>query len=154
MANVVFTNPQELLTATDKDLGYSQWLTIDQERIDTFAAATGDHQWIHVDPEKAAKGPFGACIAHGYLSMSLVNLFLPQLLKVEKMAMGINYGVNRVRFPAPVIVNSKIRGGGKVMSAEDLGNKTVQATYVVTIEIDKQPKPACVAEVIARYVGE
>ena len=106
----VFNEPADLKDAIGKHLGYSEWLEVTQERIDTFADATGDHQWIHVDPERAKSGPFGATIAHGYLTLSLVSMFLPQMIRVENISMGVNYGCNKVRFPAPVPVGSKIRG--------------------------------------------
>ena len=99
-----FETPAELLKAVGRHLGTSDWLEITQDRIDKFAEATGDHQWIHVDPERAKAGPFGACIAHGYLTQSLVNLFLPQIVEVHGISMGVNYGADRVRFPAPVPV--------------------------------------------------
>ena len=100
----VFNTPAELKAAVGKHLGSSDWLTITQERINQFADATGDHQWIHVDPERAKTGPFGACIAHGYLTLSLVNMFLPQIVDVRGVRMGVNYGCDKVRFPAPVKV--------------------------------------------------
>ena len=106
----VFKHPSELLQAEGKQLGASDWLTVDQDRINLFADATGDHQWIHVDPEKAKTGPFGATIAHGYLSLSLVNLFLPQIVDVQGISMGVNYGCDKVRFPAPAKVGSRLRG--------------------------------------------
>ena len=102
----VFKTPQELLDASGADLGVTDWLEITQERINLFAEATGDHQWIHTNPEKAKNGPFGTTIAHGYLTLSLTNLFLPDLLQVTEISMGINYGVNKIRFPQPVPVNS------------------------------------------------
>ncbi|MFP6623265.1 MAG: MaoC family dehydratase, partial [Myxococcota bacterium] len=114
----LFETPAELQNSIGEHLGYSDWLTITQARIDLFAEATGDHQWIHVEPERAKEGPFGACIAHGYLTQSLVNYFLPQIVEVRGIAMGINYGSDRVRFPAPVPVGSRIRGGGELISAE------------------------------------
>ena len=101
MAPTVFEGIDELRGAVGAELGATDWLVVDQDRIDTFAEATGDHQWIHVDPERAAKGPFGSTIAHGYLTLALTNLFLPQLLEVRDVSMGVNYGVDKVRFPAP-----------------------------------------------------
>ena len=103
----VFGTPAELKAAEGQHLGYSDWLEITQDRIDKFADATGDHQWIHVDPERAKDGPFGACIAHGYLTQSLVNMFLPQIVEVRGISMGVNYGADKVRFPAPVPVGSR-----------------------------------------------
>ncbi len=105
----IFTSPAELKAAVGERLGYTNWLEVDQKRIDLFAEATGDHQWIHVDPEKAAAGPFGTTIAHGYLTLSLLPLFGPQLMAVEGVKMGVNYGTNKVRFPAPVPVGSRLR---------------------------------------------
>lgn len=149
-ANHLFDNAESLLQASGLDLGHSQWLTITQERIDCFAEATGDFQWIHVDPVKAADGPFGACIAHGYLTLSLVNLFLPQLIEVGNLKMGVNYGCDKVRFPAPVPVGSRIRGHGQVIATETV-KAAVQATVRVTVEIEGQSRPACVIDTISRY---
>ena len=146
----VFESPDELLGAVGAHLGYSDWLETSQERIDQFADATGDHQWIHVDPERARQGPFGACIAHGYLTMSLVNLFLPQIVEVRGISMGVNYGANKLRFPAPVPVGSKLRGGAELIGAEQVKGG-VQATVRVTVEIEGSEKPACVIETISRY---
>src|SRR6478735_10869998 len=112
----IFTSAQELRDGVGQELGHSDWLEIEQKRIDQFAEATGDHQWIHVDPERAAAGPFGTTIAHGYLTLSLANLFLPDLLTVETFSMGVNAGLDKVRFPAPVPVGSLIRGVGEVVS--------------------------------------
>src|SRR5690606_25848504 len=116
----VFDNADAMLAAVGQTLGESEWLTIDQERINLFADATGDHQWIHVDPAKAATGPFGATVAHGYLTLSLVNLFLPQIVRVEGARMGVNYGCDRARFPAAVTVGSRVRGVGELSKAEPL----------------------------------
>lgn len=146
----VFSSAQALLAAEGLDLGVTEWLTIDQRRIDLFAEATGDHQWIHVDPVRAAEGPFGACIAHGYLTQSLANLFMPQLLRVENMAMGVNYGCDRVRFPAPVKVDSRVRGAGTILRAEQLAD-AVQLVVRITVEIEGQTRPGCVVDTISRY---
>ena len=124
-----------------------------QDRIDKFADATGDQQWIHVDPERAKQGPFGACIAHGYLTLALVNLFLPQILEVRGISMGVNYGSDRLRFPAPVPVGSRIRGGGELIQVEEVKGG-VQATIRVTVEVEGQDRPACVVETISRYYPE
>ena len=132
-------------------LGYSDWLEITQDRIDKFADATGDHQWIHVDPERAKKGPFGACIAHGYLTMSLVNMFLPQIVVVKEISMGVNYGADKLRFPAPVPVGSRIRGGGELVKVEEVKGGGVQTTVRVTIEIEGSDRPGCVIETISRF---
>ena len=132
------------------ELGPTDWVTIDQQRIDLFAEATGDHQWIHVDPERAKDGPFGTTIAHGYLTLSLVNLFLPDLVTVDDASMGVNVGLGKVRFPAPVPSGSRIRGRGEVVSAEQIG-EGVQVVVRVTVEIEGGDKPACVAETISRF---
>ncbi len=146
----VFESPEELKRAVGRHLGYSDWLEITQERIDQFAEATGDHQWIHVDPERARSGPFGACIAHGYLTLSLVNHFLPQIVEVRGISMGVNYGADRIRFPAPVPVGSKIRGGAELIEATDVKG-CVQAKVRVTVDIEGSERPACVIDTISRY---
>ena len=147
----VFQNPGELEKAVGQHLGYSDWLEITQDRIDKFADATGDHQWIHVDPERAKDGPFGACIAHGYLTQSLVNYFLPQIVEVQNISMGVNYGADRLRFPAPVPVGSRIRGGGELVAVEATKDGGVQATVRVTVEIEGGDRPGCVIDTISRY---
>lgn len=148
----VFAKPDDLLGAVGNDLGVSDWLTIEQDRINLFADATGDHQWIHVDPEKAAEGPFGAPIAHGYLTLSITNYFLPQILSVEQISMGINYGLNKVRFPQPVVVGSRIRASG-VLTAVDEIPGGVQAVVTITVEIEGAPKPACIVESVSRFLA-
>ena len=149
----VFNTPADLKSAEGQHLGYSDWLEIDQARIDKFADATGDHQWIHVDPERAKKGPFGACIAHGYLTQSLVNMFLPQIVVVKEISMGVNYGADRLRFPAPVPVGSRIRAGGELMKVEDVKGG-VQTTVRVTVEIEGGDRPGCVIDTISRFYPE
>ena len=150
----IFETPNELEGAVGQHLGYSDWLTIAQERIDLFADATGDHQWIHVDPAKAKDGPFGRCIAHGYLTQSLVNYFLPQIVEVRGISMGVNYGADRLRFPAPVPVGSKIRGGAELIGVEHTKDGGVQATIRVTVEIEGGDRPGCVIDTISRYYPE
>ena len=150
MANQIFTNREQLLNATGTILGETDWLSVEQSRIDMFAEATEDHQWIHVDPVKAAAGPFGACIAHGYLTLSLVNYFLPQLMEVQNISMGVNYGCDKLRFPNIVKAGSKIRGTGEIVSAEAVKG-SVQVITRVTIEVEGEQRPACVAETISRY---
>ena len=151
----VFDSAASVLAAVGKDLGSSDWLVMTQARIDQFADATGDHQWIHVDPVRAAQGPFGACIAHGYLTQSLASFFLPQLVHYERLAMGVNYGCDRVRFPAPVKVGARIRGHGQVLAVEALKDGGVQATIRVTVDIDGGDKPGCVVDTISRlYFNE
>ncbi|MGR5237679.1 MaoC family dehydratase [Vibrio alfacsensis] len=150
MSNVTITNPEQLLSLEGKTLGTTEWLTISQQRINLFAEATNDHQWIHVDEEKAAKGPFGACIAHGYLTLSLASDFLFQLIDIQNLAMGVNYGCNKIRFPAPVPVGSQIRGRGDVISVEKIG-EAYQAVIRITIEIEGSERPGCVVDTISRY---
>ncbi len=149
----VFESPRDLAKAVGQQLGHSDWLEITQERIDQFAEATGDHQWIHVDPERARQGPFGATIAHGYLTQSLVNLFLPQIVEVRGISMGVNYGADRLRFPAPVPVGSRIRGSAELLEVEEIKG-TVQAKIRVTVEIEGSDRPACVIDTISRYYPE
>ena len=148
----IFQHPSELAAAVGQHLGYSDWLEITQERVDRFADATGDHQWIHVDPERAKHGPFGGTIAHGYLTMSLVNLFLPQILEVRGIAMGVNYGADRLRFPAAVRVGARVRGGGELLLVEEVKGGAVQATVRVTVEIEGNDRPGCVVETISRFI--
>jgi acyl dehydratase len=147
----IFENLDEVTAAVGNHLGYSDWITIDQARIDLFADATGDHQWIHVDPEQAKAGPYGATIAHGYLTLSLTNLFLPQIVDVRGISLGINYGVNKVRFPSPVLVGSRVRGGAELAAVEEIPGG-VQATIRITVEIEGADKPACVVESVTRYL--
>lgn len=138
--------------AAGTTLGVSDWLEITQNRIDAFADATGDHQWIHVDPDRAAaESPFGTTIAHGYLTLSLTNFFLPQIVDVRGFAMGLNYGTNKVRFPAPVPAGSKLRARADLTDVTDIPGG-VQTTMTVTVEIDGQDKPACVVDVLSRFL--
>jgi len=146
-----FDSADALRDAVGRSLGPSAWLRIDQPRIDLFADATDDHQWIHVDVERAKQGPFGAPIAHGYLTLSLVNHFLPQLLSVPTARMGVNYGCNKVRFPAPVLVGSRIRATGEIVEVEPIQDG-VQVVVRVHIEIEGAGKPACVADTVSRFV--
>ena len=134
-------------------LGYSEYMTISQERVNQFAEATGDHQWIHVDPERAAKGPFGAPIAHGYLTLSISNLFLPEIVEVQGFSAGVNYGTDKVRFPSPVKVGSRIRGGAELTAVTEVKGG-LQTTIVIIIEIEGSTKPACVIESISRWLTD
>ncbi|MDQ1445238.1 MAG: hypothetical protein QOI20_1702 [Acidimicrobiaceae bacterium] len=132
-------------------LGYSDWHEVTQDQVNLFADATGDHQWIHVDPERAKKeSPFGGPIAHGYLTISLAPLLLPQVVQVRGISMGVNYGINKLRFPAPVPVGSKLRAGATLSSVEEIAGGA-QVTMDITFEVDGQDKPACVAQVVYRY---
>ncbi|WP_031088026.1 MaoC family dehydratase [Streptomyces sp. NRRL WC-3549] len=146
----IFTSAQELREAVGEELGHSDWLEIEQQRIDRFAEATGDHQWIHVDPERAAAGPFGTTIAHGYLTLSLLPALVPQVLRVEGAKMGINYGTDKVRFPSPVPVGSRLRATAVLKNVEEAGGG-VQVTALVTVEREGGDKPVCVAESVSRY---
>ncbi|MES2092220.1 MAG: MaoC family dehydratase [Actinomycetota bacterium] len=147
-----FANPAALLDAVGSDLGTTQWLELDQHRIDSFALATGDEQWIHVDPERAAAGPFGATIAHGYLTLSLLAPFTAQLLDVREVAMAVNYGLDRVRFLHPVRSGSRVRASGSVTSAEAVG-LGVRVGVRMTVEIDGVSKPALVADTIVLFAA-
>jgi len=140
-----FNSISELTAAIGEDLGYGDWLEVTQERIDAFADATGDHQWIHVDPERAKDGPFGATIAHGYLTLSLLPLLAGDIFTVNGPKLVINYGLNKVRFPSPVKVGSRIRANAEIVSIDD---SPAGVTMVVrsTVQIDGVEKPACVAE--------
>ncbi|MET9381153.1 MaoC family dehydratase [Streptomyces sp. NPDC002928] len=140
----------ELKKLADSDLGTSEWIDVTQERIDTFADATGDHQWIHVDPERAKEGPFGAPIAHGYLTLSLFIPLFTELLDVQGVTTKVNYGLNKVRFPSPVKVGSRIRLIGKLVEVEDVPGG-VQITVDGTIEIEGAPKPAAVLQSLSRF---
>jgi len=147
---LVVDRPADLLGLDGTDLGTTDWVALEQDRVDLFADATGDHQWIHVDPERAKDGPFGTTIAHGYLTLSLANLFLPQLMTVENCSMGVNVGADRVRFPSPVRVGSNIRGRGEITSVSEAGGG-VQAVVRVTIEIEGEEKPGCVIDTVSRF---
>lgn len=150
----IFHSPRDLQGKDGLQLAPSEWLTIDQSRIDDFARVTGDFQWIHVDPERAKSGPFGATIAHGYLTLSLVNLFLPQMIEVRGVSSGINIGADRVRFLAPVLVGSRIRGTGMIVGAEEVKGSAVQVVVRVTVEIEGHDRPACVVDTISRFLPE
>ena len=149
MAPRIIDGPDELKALVGEHLGYSDWLEITQERVNQFADATGDHQWIHVDVERAKAGPFGGPIAHGYLTLSLGPVLYPQVVQVRGFSMGVNYGANKVRFPSPVPVGSKVRLGVKLAGVEDIAGG-VQLTMEFTFEVEGAPKPSCVAEIIFR----
>lgn len=140
----------ELKAVVGEHLGYSEWQVVTQEQINAFADATGDHQWIHIDAERAKEGPFGTTIAHGYLTLSLLPSLLPQVLQVSGVAMGVNYGANKVRFPAPVPSGSKIRLGAVISSVTDVKGG-VQVQVDTTIEVEGASKPSLVAQTLFNY---
>lgn len=141
----------ELASLAGQEVALSDWITITQEQVNLFAQATGDHQWIHVDVERAKGGPFGAPIAHGYLTLSLLPQFFLSSIKVVETRMGVNYGLNKVRFPAPVPVGSRLRAHMKLIKCEPIDQNGVQVTWEVTVEREGGAKPVCVAESMARY---
>lgn len=142
-----FETIADLKAAVGQELGTSDWVTVTQEKINLFADATGDHQWIHVDPEAAAKGPFGKPIAHGYLTLSLLPVFTGQIYAVKSAVMGVNYGANKVRFPHPVPVDSRVRATATLKETQDIAIGT-QIVLTVVVEIDGVAKPACIADVV------
>ncbi|MEI7505487.1 MAG: MaoC family dehydratase [Actinomycetes bacterium] len=145
----VITGVDGLKAAIGEHLGYSEYFDVSQERVNQFAEATGDHQWIHVDVERAKSGPFGGPIAHGYLTLSLGPMLYPTVVRIEGFSMGVNYGANKIRFPSPVPVGSKIRLGVKLLEVEEIANG-VQMTMEFTFECQGASKPSCVAEIIFR----
>ena len=145
-----FGSVEELAAAVEQ-VETSDWITIDQERVNLFADATDDHQWIHVDPERAAHGPFGGTIAHGYLSLALLPALASGRFRVDGMVMGINYGLDKVRFPHPVPVGSRVRAHSEIVSVEEVA-QGVRVKLLITVEIDGVDKPAAVAESISLYV--
>ena len=150
MAVRVFRSPDDVASAVGEELGHSDWLEITQERIDAFADATGDHQWIHVDPQRAARGPFGRTVAHGYLTLSLLPHWTFGLMHVEDASAAINYGLNKVRFPAPVPVGSRLRASYRIVDVSEVAGG-VQVTTAATVEREGSDKPVCVAETVSRY---
>ncbi|MFO6452425.1 MaoC family dehydratase [Aeromicrobium sp. LTX1] len=146
----VFSGPEELQAAVGEEIGVSEWLEITQERVNLFADATGDHQWIHTDPEAAAEGPFGTTIAHGYLTLSLMVPFMLEVYRVENRKHAVNYGLNKVRFTSPVPVGSRLRGRLSLANAEEVKGGGLQLTWAVTIEREGEDRPACIAENITR----
>jgi acyl dehydratase len=141
----------EIKALAGRDLGSSGWLEITQERVDTFADATNDHQWIHVDPERAATGPFGGTIAHGYLTLSLLIPLFNEVLDIQGVSMSINYGLEKVRFPTPVPVGGKVRLAVKVASVLDVSGDGVQMVVDFVVELEGSAKPACVAQAVYRH---
>ena len=145
-----FQTLAELATHVGQEVGTSDWITVTQQQVNLFAEATGDHQWIHVDAEKAAAGPFGATIAHGFLTLSLLPRFFDSSFEITSSRMGVNYGLNKVRFTAPVPVGSKLRGRMKLLSCEPIADGGMQMAWQVTVEREGADKPACVAESLSR----
>jgi acyl dehydratase len=140
----------DLPSKVGEHIGYSGWHPVTQEQVNLFADATGDHQWIHVDPERAKSGPFGGPIAHGYLTLSLIPALLPEVLAVSGITMGVNYGTNKVRFPSPIPVGSELRLGLTLAAVEEVQGG-VQVTLDVVLEVKDAPKPSCAAQVVFRY---
>ncbi len=148
---VVIDGPDALVAAVGSTLGVSDWLEVDQARVDLFADATGDHQWIHTDPDRAAGGPYGGTIAHGYLTLSLTNWFLPRVVEVRGFSAGVNYGVDRVRFPAAVPVGSRLRATVELLAADEVPGG-LQTTMRITVECDATDRPVCVVDALSRWL--
>ena len=152
-----FNSIEELESLVGEEVAVSDWVTVDQERINRFADATGDHQWIHVDPARAAAGPFGTTVAHGFLTLSLLPLLTAQAIVVHNTKMGVNYGLNKVRFPAPVPVDSRLRGRFRLVQIDRreplMGVPGAQVVWEVTIEREGSAKPVCVAQSVSRRYG-
>ncbi len=149
----IFRSYSELAACVGQEVAVTDWITITQERIDQFAQATGDHQWIHTDPARAAAGPFGATVAHGFLTLSLLAPFFEQAFAIEGARMGINYGLDRVRFPAPVPVDSRLRARLTLRALEPVPPDGVQMAWQVVVEREGGDKPVCIAESLARSYG-
>ena len=147
----VFSDLAEFVAAKGEHLGYSDWHEITQEQVNLFADATGDHQWIHVDIERAKAGPFGGPIAHGYLTLSLIPMLSQEIYRLDGLRMGVNYGSNKVRFPNPVLVGARVRAGAELLDITEVA-QGMQAVTQFTVEIENQPKPACVAEIVSRFI--
>ena len=145
-----FENLSDLLALVGQDVAQSDWLTITQEQVNLFAQATGDHQWIHVDVERAKAGPFGAPIAHGFLTLSLLPTFFETALEIRNTRMGVNYGLNKVRFTSPVPVGSRLRARMKLLACDPIDQDGMQMTWQVTVEREGSDKPACIAESLTR----
>lgn len=153
MAETVFQGVDEVRAAVGTHLGYSSWVEVTQQQVDTFAEATGDHQWIHVDVERAsAESPFGGPIAHGYLTLSLTNRMLPEVVDVQGVSLGVNRGTGKIRFPAPVPVGSRLRAGVQLTEVIEVAGG-VDTTMVITVEREGADKPVCVVESLSRYVA-
>ncbi len=153
MAATTFDGLDAVRAAVGTHLGFSDWTVVTQERVNQFADATGDHQWIHVDVERAkAESPFGGPIAHGYLTLALSNELLPQIIEVRGISMGVNYGADKVRFPSPVPVGSRVRAGAELLEVTEV-NGGIQTLVRITIEVEGAPKPACVIDSLSRYLA-
>ncbi len=151
MATTILDGIDAVRAAVGTHLGFSDWEVVTQERVDLFADATGDHQWIHVDVERAnAESPFGGPIAHGYLTLAMSNEFLPRIVEVRGVSMGVNYGVDKVRFPTPVRVGARVRAGAELVGVDDV-SAGIQTTMRVTIEVEGADKPACVIDALSRF---
>ncbi len=146
----IFETLADMAACVGTEVAVSDWITVTQKQVDLFAEATGDHQWIHVDPEKAAAGPFGGPIAHGFLTLSMLPKFFESAFEITESRMGVNYGLNKVRFTAPVPVGSRLRGRMKLLAAEAIDNRGLQMTWEVTVEREGAAKPVCVAESLVR----
>jgi acyl dehydratase len=152
-AQTIFHSLDEVRGAVGKPLGVTDWLEVTQDRVDRFAEATGDRQWIHVDVERARReSPYGGPIAHGFLTLAITNLFMPQLVEVRGVAMGLNYGTGKVRFPAPVPVGSLIRGSGELVACDEVAGG-IQTTIRITVEVEGSAKPACVVDSLSRWLA-
>jgi len=145
-----FQTLSELAACVGQEVATSDWTTITQQQVNLFAEATGDHQWIHVDPERAAAGPFGGPIAHGFLTLSLLPKFFESSFEIVESRMGVNYGLNKVRFTAPVPVGSRLRARMKLLAAEPIDNSGMQMTWEITVEREGFAKPVCIAESLVR----
>jgi len=147
-----FESLAEFAAATGETIGQSEWMTVTQDDVNQFAKATGDHQWIHVDEDRAVAGPFGGTIAHGFMTLALLPRLQHQMYTVNGIKLAVNYGLNKVRFPAPVAVGSRVRARSSLVSVDELGDGALQAIVLTTIEIEGSSRPACVAESIVRYI--
>jgi len=147
----IVSSPAHLPALEGRDLGVSGWMRITQAEVDAFAELTGDRQWIHVDPERARDGPYGGTVAHGYYTLALANRFLPEILEVQGFTAGVNYGCERVRFPAPARVGARIRGAAKLLVADASQAGVVKSTVRITVEIEGEARPACVVDTISLY---
>ncbi|WPO72624.1 MULTISPECIES: MaoC family dehydratase [unclassified Streptomyces] len=147
-----FADLAEFVDATGEHLGYSEWLEVTQEKVDQFAGATGDLQWIHVDPERAATGPFGGTIVHGYMTLALLPAMMRQIFEIENVELGVNFGLGKVRFPRPVPVGSRVRGGAELTSVREGPSGHLTAVRM-TVEIEGEARAACVADTLSLFVG-